>query len=124
MSNIDFLPFPVSVLFFIIVCIIDPHLHFQTAKIQLFLKPPKVLTPFLFIFFALLQFEQFIAGTDLGGDGDGDTGALLGDGNGTVVIVNLRGRDVDDTCGGTCDKHLVAHLEGVSLNGKLSHAKL
>jgi hypothetical protein len=86
-----------------------------------------IATPITFLmvisFFALFQFEEFVAGADLGGYGDGDAGTLLGDGNGTVVIVDLRGGDVDDASGGASDEHLIAHLKGISLNGKLCNTQ-
>lgn len=75
------------------------------------------------LLFALHQLEEFVGGADLFRDGDGDAAALLGHGDGTVVVVDLIGCDVDDTSGGTRDEHLVAYTEGVGFNGKLSYTQ-
>ena len=73
--------------------------------------------------FALFQFEEFIARADLGGNGDRHLGTLLGYLDGSVIVVDLIGSDIDDTCGGTCNQHFVAHLEGGSLDGELRHTE-
>ena len=75
------------------------------------------------LLFALHQLEEFVGGADLFRDGDGDAGALLGLGDGTVVVVDLIGCDVDDTSGGTRDEHLVAYTESIGLDGELSDAE-
>ena len=72
---------------------------------------------------ALLQFEEFVAGTNLGGNGDRHLGTLLGYLDGSVIVVDLIGSDVDDTCGGTSNQHLFAYHEGGGLDGKLRHAE-
>ena len=60
----------------------------------------------------------------LGGNGDGDAGALLGYLHGAEVVVDLVGSHIDHARGGTSDEHLVADLERIGLDGELRHAQL
>ena len=61
--------------------------------------------------FDALQLKQFIAGTYLFWNGDGDTGALQGFGHRTVIAVDLCGGDIDNTRGRPGDEQVVTWLK-------------
>ena len=72
----------------------------------------------------MLEFKQFIARTDFIGYGDRHAGTFLGYLYRTVVAVNLVGSYIHNACCGARNQHLIAHLKGICLDGKLGHAKL